>query len=139
MAGNKKSKVSSQFTLSQKLFFFLLSFNFHFTVDKGKNGIQNSSAMGIQALRHGNRRGWKRPCFRFAFPFSFFHSPNVFLFLLTYFGIRFRTHGLWLLILCSVLYENPSHIEFCRYHTMPNCYYFVLYIIYYWKDFFKIC
>ena len=51
------------------------------------------SEMGIEALHHGNRRSRKRPCS--------------------------RAHGLRLLVLRSLLPENPRHFEFCRYRTHP--------------------
>jgi len=134
VAGNKESSLHNYIFHNKKNLFFSAFIHFSLQQRRRKNGIQNSSAMGIEALRHGNRRSWKRPCFRFAYPFPFFHSLDAFLvtlFLLTCFGNRFRSHGLWLLILCSVLHENPSHIEFCRYHTMPNYYYYYLFSVLY--------
>ena len=95
--------------------------------------------MGIEALRNGNRRSWKRPRFRFI-PFSILHFPPFF-FLLTYFRHCFRAYGLRLLILLSVLSEDPFHVEFCRYHTASTSlyyYYFLFPMLYYWKIFYEI-
>ncbi|XP_027366787.1 ribonuclease H2 subunit A isoform X2 [Abrus precatorius] len=46
-----------------------------------------------------------------------FHILNfslyAFIFLITYFGNCLRSHGLCLLVLCFLLHENPSYLEFC--------------------------
>lgn len=51
---------------------------------------------------------------------TFFLLSLPFSFLFIYFRNCFRAHGLWLLVLCSLLPEYPRYSEFCRCHPLPT-------------------